>query len=458
MNVFSAGLFSIKNGNGFLYESFNNFRINGDVFIFSGNEDISIAFSVEDSTSFEWYEYQEDPYGGAVKLTEGVDFTVAPDGKSTVLNSVKVNHGYFVEYKGCEQIEQIGGRCVKYVWIAIYEPLESVTWDKDEIICEDLQLFVKPYMEYVLADNLGYGSTGLVQRKLNVVYYTFKFKNEGSREVGVFEVSDDLQADTLVNLEWMPYVDTDFTVTDKLVNSFPVKLPDPVVIVTDTFYTSAVTAFPFMTVKNKEPNELDPDKGWETDDFGNVVVYFTETLNEGAVTEFRTSAPLSVDFTSNASPETNRHEWYFSRNSDFSGALVYYERELNGFIFREPGIHYIKLGVRNNVCPHDAPYTTFAVLSISDSEIQVPNIFTPNGDGINDEFKVAYRSIASYRCRIYNQWGKKVYDSTDITRGWDGTIGGRPASIGAYFYVIEAKGTDGRVIKKQGDINLVRSK
>jgi len=460
MNVFSDGLFSIKSGNGFLYESFDEFKVNGDVFIFLGDaEDISIAFSVEDSTGFKWYEYKEDPKVDTVKLMENIDYTIAPDGKSTVLDSVRVNHGYIVEYEDCEESEQIGGRCFKYVWIAVYEPIDSVTWNKDEIICEDLKLFVKPYMEYVLADNLGYKSTGLVKRELNIVYYTFKFKEEGSREVGIFEVSDEHQADTLVNLELMPYVDTDFTITDNLIDSFPVKLSDPVEIVTETFFTSAVVAFPFMSVKNKEVNELDPDNSWETDDFGNVVLYFSETLSEETAAEFRTSAPLSVDFTSNASPMTNRYEWHFSRDKDFLVDFVYYERELNGYVFTEPGKHYIKLVVQNNAnSPDICSYTAYAVLDIGLSDIQVPNIFTPNGDGINDEFKVAYRSIESYRCRVYNQWGKKVYDSTDITQGWDGTIGGRAASIGAYFYVIEAKGTDGRVIKKQGDINLVRSK
>ena len=145
---------------------------------------------------------------------------------------------------------------------------------------------------------------------------------------------------------------------------------------------------------------------------------------------------------------------------DFSDAFYGYAEELNSYLFKEPGYYYLKLIVRNKkgLSEELCRDSFFACINISESELLIPNVFTPNDDGINDEFKVTYKSIESYRCRIYNQWGKKVYDSTDITKGWDGTIGSARASIGTYFYIIEARGTDGRQFKEQGDINLVRSK
>jgi gliding motility-associated-like protein len=76
--------------------------------------------------------------------------------------------------------------------------------------------------------------------------------------------------------------------------------------------------------------------------------------------------------------------------------------------------------------------------------LKVPNVFTPNGDGSNDEFRVVYRSIREYDIRIYNRWGHLVYKSNDPAKGWDGTIHGRPAAESAYFYVIRAMGTDAR--------------
>ena len=126
----------------------------------------------------------------------------------------------------------------------------------------------------------------------------------------------------------------------------------------------------------------------------------------------------------------------------------------------------------NDQCQTDSVEIT---VSVSTSQLVVPNVFTPNGDGRNDEFRVMYRSIVEFECWVYNRWGKLVYHWTDPAKGWDGTINGRPAAEGAYYYVIRAKGADAeaggeyhKVTKKRpaavgvyqlsGDINLIRGK
>ena len=111
--------------------------------------------------------------------------------------------------------------------------------------------------------------------------------------------------------------------------------------------------------------------------------------------------------------------------------------------------------------------------------LEVPNVFTPNGDGANDEFRVVYRSLKEFHCWVYNRWGHLVYEWSDPAKGWDGTINGKPAAASAYYYVIRALGTDAeqgaeymakptynKLKKKQelpigvyqlsGDINLLR--
>jgi len=90
--------------------------------------------------------------------------------------------------------------------------------------------------------------------------------------------------------------------------------------------------------------------------------------------------------------------------------------------------------------------------------LEVPNVFTPNGDGINDEFRVAYQSLTKFEAWIYNRWGRLVYHWNDPQKGWDGNIGGKKAAEGAYFYVIKAVGSDGIKYLKKGDINLLRGK
>ena len=116
-------------------------------------------------------------------------------------------------------------------------------------------------------------------------------------------------------------------------------------------------------------------------------------------------------------------------------------------------------------------------ISVSESMLMVPNVFTPNGDGTHDEFRVVYRSLKEFHCWIYNRWGHLVYKWDDPAKGWDGTIHGKPAAEGAYYYVIRALGTDAdmdymskpkysKKLKKgelpmgvyqlSGDINLLR--
>ncbi|MCL2414119.1 MAG: gliding motility-associated C-terminal domain-containing protein [Bacteroidales bacterium] len=74
---------------------------------------------------------------------------------------------------------------------------------------------------------------------------------------------------------------------------------------------------------------------------------------------------------------------------------------------------------------------------------EIPNVFTPNGDGINDEFKINWRyplqNIVVFTIRIFNRWGNLVFESNDPNFEWDGNnqATGRPAPDGTYFYVIE---------------------
>ncbi len=72
-------------------------------------------------------------------------------------------------------------------------------------------------------------------------------------------------------------------------------------------------------------------------------------------------------------------------------------------------------------------------------EVFLPNAFTPDGDGLNDDFKVINPpdNIESFAMYIYNRWGQKVFETKDITHGWDGTFQGKASPAGTYVYLIE---------------------
>lgn len=147
------------------------------------------------------------------------------------------------------------------------------------------------------------------------------------------------------------------------------------------------------------------------------------------------SGPTEINFESNPTPAAEWFEWKIYKSSN----LLFSRRDVNQrHLFDEAGTYSIELSVTGHDCKHDTTY----IVTIEESFLHVPNVFTPNGDGMNDEFRVDYKSIVDYHIWVYNRWNKLVYESTNPAEGWDGNINGRPATSGAYFYVIRAKGAN----------------
>jgi gliding motility-associated-like protein len=88
--------------------------------------------------------------------------------------------------------------------------------------------------------------------------------------------------------------------------------------------------------------------------------------------------------------------------------------------------------------------------------IYVPNAFTPNGDGKNDQVHVHSESIQSMAFYIYDQWGELLFTSTDMQNGWDGTYKGTKEPVGVYVYFLKATMIDGKTVTKNGTITLLK--
>lgn len=188
------------------------------------------------------------------------------------------------------------------------------------------------------------------------------------------------------------------------------------------------------------------------------------------------SGPLEIAFYSNPTPGAQYYFWAVYKSTERIATRN--DRDMR-YTFSEPGAYRVVCAVNNASCSSDSSEVN---VQISESYLAVPNVFTPNGDGKNDEFRVAYRSLREFHCWVYNRWGKLVYEWTDPSKGWDGTINGRPAAEGAYYYVIRALGTDAAknagymskiaytkkklgadesvigIYQMSGDINLIRGK
>lgn len=88
-------------------------------------------------------------------------------------------------------------------------------------------------------------------------------------------------------------------------------------------------------------------------------------------------------------------------------------------------------------------------------DIYVPTIFTPNGDGKNDVFQIVAVGITKFNfLRIFNRWGQLIYTTNDWTKGWNGTRNGQQQPNGAYVWMVDAMGFDGKPIRKKGTVLL----
>ncbi len=91
------------------------------------------------------------------------------------------------------------------------------------------------------------------------------------------------------------------------------------------------------------------------------------------------------------------------------------------------------------------------------SELYIPNAFTPNGDGLNDVFKIynlTNESVIDFR--IFNRWGNIMYRSEDNQAEWDGKSKSTEQPTGVYGYLIKVAYDDGRIVTYKGTLTLIR--
>ncbi len=123
--------------------------------------------------------------------------------------------------------------------------------------------------------------------------------------------------------------------------------------------------------------------------------------------------------------------------------------------FTESGDYNIKLKAYYN----DECFDVFSQkISISGGELLIPNIFTPNDDGIDDIFIVSSnKALRSFHGIISSRTGEVIFEWNNISEGWDGKIKGiNNASEGVYFYLIRTETVEGKIIEKKGTVQLVR--
>jgi gliding motility-associated-like protein len=138
------------------------------------------------------------------------------------------------------------------------------------------------------------------------------------------------------------------------------------------------------------------------------------------------------------------------------------------FIFERPGIYKVKL-VSQKKSQFTTCFDTVYIkdyINIDSSFIEAPNVFTPNNDGANDNFIVRFISMKSVKISVFNRWGKviHVWESNNVQgfgptleqSVWDGKVGGKLATPGVYYYMVDGIGRDDRRRRTAGFFHLFR--
>lgn len=121
------------------------------------------------------------------------------------------------------------------------------------------------------------------------------------------------------------------------------------------------------------------------------------------------------------------------------------------FYVEKPGGFWLEI-TKNGCISSDS-----LLIEYCDPLIIMPNIFSPNNDGVNDTFiPIDYGDVYQFSIQIYNRWGSLVFSSDKIEDFWDGEKDGDECSDGVYFWIANYAGASGQINESKGTVTLVR--
>ena len=394
------------------------------IFVSYDMDGVSLVYTATGSGNVTFYSYRSLGGGYAQELTN-----VTGSGNTYTLAAPQRDMGYIIE-EGTDRY---------YLWLVNYSAhrlnLKGVTIPDDQdcnLTRLQLQGSGSPIHFYSIN-----GRQYTLDQESKVDYFTLEYDEENKQYDQVTTTQNLEGFSESVYINPAPLCNTTFRITgDRFLEAWhwgeSVESPN--------FRTNAVDAH---TYAEQLPESTDED--YKSNQIG----------SSSSGDELGGSAPADITFTAICSDAVIHHEWQFSKSPDFENLLYRFnEREVN-YVFREEGTTYVRYIGSNAEGTCETEGETFTV-SIGSSDLKCPNAFSPGAsEGVNDEWKVLYRSIVDFKCWIFNRHGRQLFYFTDPSQGWDGKVGGKVVSSGVYYYVIDATGADGKHYKLSGDINVI---
>lgn len=382
------------------------------VFVYNGSSQATLSFVTTDPSDWTWYRFTQDPNAAVTVNPADVEVTAT----RTTVKNLQLNAGYFVKSTTDE---------LRFVYVVSWKPLDyqSIEAVDEGDACSELVLRVRASGD----DMTYYTSTGLkrtLERVHALQWISQEWVDASTSYVDVFKNN----TFRLLDANWSipaPLSNTSIKVVGDAINNW--------------FGVNDSVSMTY-TAKAVKTN-------------AKAVVDVRQHANESGASsgELVGSAPLNITFNSHPSEAVTLVEWKVYKPGN-SVAYSHFTGEELDYTCKESGRYEVKVYVSNAYCTDSAVFFP----QIYESLLDCPNFFTPRSSpGENDEFKVVYKSIISFKGVIVDRWGVVVFEWTDPSMGWNGTYRGNAVKPGVYFYNIEAKGSDGRTYHKKGDINLL---
>lgn len=390
------------------------------VYVLDGLSGVKAAYASPSAAGVKWFRYSNLGGGYAEELSG-----VRVDGGSSILDVVEGDMGYIIE----------DGNERHYFWVVDYSrhelALSGIT-EAEERDCDRIGLTVAGKGDEIVYYSIN-GRRLVLSRDLQLDYTSLSYDEDSKSYVQVPEEATFEYLPTTLHVE-APLCATDFTLTgDRFLKEWGREI---------SVSSSTVQPFAVQAQTSAIQTERSND---------NEIV-------SGSGGDLGGSAPCEIEFSAAVTDAAIFTEWQFSSYPEFEDVDIRMS-ELNvTHTFTEEGMTYVRFVCANasGECEYYGP--TYEI-SIGASSLKCPNAFSPgNADGVNDEWKVSYSSIVDFECHIFNRHGQKMASFSDPAQGWDGKYKGKLVPAGVYYYVITARGADGKKYNLSGDINIVNYK
>ncbi len=390
------------------------------IYVLYDTQGVSMVYNAgTDPDDVTWLRFGEQ--GGAYATeVEGI----VRSGNITTLPQVEANCGYIIE-EGTDRT---------YLWVVDYSKyrlaLNSAMVDP-ESDCGTTTIHVVGSGSDIVYYTIN-GGRRVLDRQIKIKYNTLTWDAENAfwKETPVEETEESFKPAMAVPA---PYCNTTFTIEgDKLLKFWG----EAKSVTTDEYSTVAINV---ETTAVQEERDNDNEQKTDGSFLGG-------------------SAPAHITFTAHCTHAVTYKEWQVSDTQEFTNLLMTFSQDEVDYTFDDAGTTYWRFYGANSdgSCEY---YSDTYTVNIGESVLLCPNIFLPGStEEVNDVWKVSYKSIVEFHCWIFNRWGNKIIEFTDPSQGWDGTYKGKQVPAGVYFYVIRAKGSDGKEYKLSGDINILRYK